>query len=373
MTLPTTRRMVYMLAGLLAVIFAVPGRVASQPKDNIYHQHNLISDLPGSGEHRDPNLVNPWGIAYGPGGPFWIADNHTGVSTVYDGAGKGFPAGNPLVVTVPPPTGGMSPSAPTGIVFNGTGQFIVTKGPSSGPGVFIFATEDGTISGWNPSVDATNAILEVDNSGNGSVYKGLALGSNSSGNFLYATNFNHGTIDVFNSSFAAASLSGNFQDPNLPAGFAPFGIRNIGGNLYVTYAKQDSDKHDDVAGPGNGFVDIFNTDGVLQKRLIFGGVLNSPWGLEMAPSNFGALSNTLLVGNFGDGTIHGFNPSNGTLVDQALIPSGRPLAIHGLWGLMFGNGGLGGDPGVLYFTAGIPGSGTVEDHGQFGEISPQHP
>ena len=351
-----------------ALSITVPRDASTQPTTNIYLSHNLVSDLRGFAERFDPNLVNPWGIAFSPAGPFWISDNHSGVATVYDAQGRSLPAGDPLVVTIPPPAGGMPPAAPTGVVFNGTANFTVASGK---PAFFIFATEDGTISGWNPSVDATHAILKVDKSGSGAVYKGLAMGHQASGDSLYATNFFSGNVDVFDASFAP---SGSFTDAPLAAlGFAPFGIRNLAGKLYVTFAKQDADKHDDEAGPGNGYVDIFDTDGTFVKRLISNGVLNSPWGIAPAPANFGGLSGSLLIGNFGDGTIHGFDPATGALVGQMLIPSGRPLSIQGLWGLTFGNGGQGGDPGVLYFTAGIPGPGQVEDHGLFGQIRPQNP
>jgi uncharacterized protein (TIGR03118 family) len=345
-----------------ALLLTLAGTVESQPR-NIYTQHNLVSDLPGNADHLDTRLVNPWGITSPPTGPFWIADNHSGLSTLYDGAGNSLP----IVVTIPPPIGGTPPAAPTGIVFNGTANFNLSPGT---PAVFLFAAEDGTISGWNPLVDATHAILKVDNSASGAVYKGLALGGNRSGTFLYATNFNAGTVDVFDSNFKPA-LHGSFQDPLIPAGFAPFGIQNIEGKLFVTYAKQDEVKHDDVAGPGNGFVNVFDLSGNFIARLISGGALNSPWGMALAPGDFGDLSSTLLIGNFGDGSINAFDQSSGKPKGQMLMPSGSPLSIQGLWGLIFGNGAQGGDPSILYFTAGIPGPGAVEDHGLFGEITPQ--
>jgi len=352
----------------VALLTITPRSADTKPRTDVYLRHNLVSDLPDFADHLDPNLVNPWGIAYGPTSPFWIADNGTGVSTLYDGTGTPFPAANPLIVTVPTPAGGTPPSAPTGMVFNGSPNFQVSAG---NPARFIFVTEDGTVSGWSPAVDPTHAVLKA--TVPDAIYKGLAIGTNASGSFLYATNFHAGKVDVFNSSFAPASLSGTFTDATLPAGFAPFGIANIGGSLYVTYAKQDPDQEDDVPGPGNGYVNVFDTDGNFVKRLISAGVLNSPWGLVRAPANFGQLSGSLLVGNFGDGTIHGFDPVTGVPRGQMLIPSGRPLTIPGLWALIFGNGGSGGDPGVLYFTAGIPGPGEVEDHGLFGQIRPQHP
>ncbi len=358
--------------GILALstpllLFAIPGNGVAEPRGNVYIQHNLVSDLPEHAEHRDRNLVNPWGIAFGPMGPFWIADNHTGVSTLYDERGNALPAGSPLVVKIPPPGGSTSDAAPTGIAFNGSTSFVLGDGK---PALFIFATEDGTISAWNLD-DASQAELKVDNSSSGAVYKGLALGSSGGGTFLYATNFHAGRVDVFDGNFAPA-MPGTFQDPTIPAGFAPFGIQNVGGRLLVTYAKQDADKHDDEAGAGNGFVNVFDTNGTLIQRLISAGPLNSPWGLAMAPAGFGDFGNSLLVGNFGDGTIHAFDPQTGVERGQLLRPSGRPLVIQGLWGLIFGGGGLDGEPGILYFTAGIPGPGAVEDHGLFGQIRPQH-
>jgi len=350
------------------ILMTIPRHATTAPRNNIYIEHGLVSDLHPHAEHLDPNLVNPWGIASGPATPFWVSDNGTGVSTLYDTAGNPFPVGNPLVVTIPPPLGGTPPAAPTGVVFNGsTTSLLLAPGA---PALFIFATEDGTISGWNLSVDLHNAILKATTAG--AVYKGLAIGNNGSGNFLYATNFSAGTIDVFNGTFGQTSLAGSFSDAALAAaGFAPFGIRNIHNTLYVTYAKRAG--KDDVAGPGNGYVDVFDLNGNFVQRLISKAVLNSPWGLTLATANFGDLSNTLLVGNFGDGTINAFDLATGAPRGTILEPSGRPMVIQGLWGLLFGNGGLGGELGVLYFTAGIPGDGEVEDHGLFGQIRPQHP
>ncbi len=254
--------------------------------------------------------------------------------------------------------GSPPPSAPTGVVFNATSSF--------GGALFIFATEDGTIAAWS---SGTTATLEVNPSGSTSVYKGVTIGNNGTQDLLYATNFHNGTVDVFNSSFAPVTVSGGFVDPKLPPGYAPFNIENIGGEIFVTYAVQDGAKHDDVAGAGNGLVDIFDTNGNLQQRLITGGDLNSPWGLALAPSNFGALSSDLLVGNFGDGTINAYNPSTGAFVGTLANSSGNPIVNQGLWGLVFGNGAQGTSKNTLYFTAGIPGpSGNIEDHGLFGDI-----
>ncbi|HEX7360892.1 MAG TPA: TIGR03118 family protein [Bryobacteraceae bacterium] len=312
---------------------------------NGYMQTNLVSDLPGVAANQDPGLVNPWGIVAGPSTPFWVNDNGTGMATLYDGNGAKLP----LEVTVP--------TAPTGIVFNSSSNF--------GGARFIFDTEDGTLSAWN---SGTSAVLKA-TSPAGSVYKGLAIGNNGSGDLLYATNFGLGRVDVFDSNFHATTLSGSFQDPTLPAGYAPFDIQNIGGKLYVTYALQDAAKTDDVAGPGHGFVDVFDLNGNLVKRLASQGALNSPWGLALAPSGFGTLSGDLLIGNFGNGMINAYDPSTGSFLSTLNDPNGSPVTIDGLWGLSFGNGAHSQGVDTLYFTAGIPGSGQVEDHGLFGSLS----
>jgi uncharacterized protein (TIGR03118 family) len=325
-----------------------------------YLETNLVSDLPGVASITDPNLVNPWGIAASPTGPLWIADNAAGVATLYDGSGTP----QSLVVTIPPPTGGMPPAAPTGEVFNGTTDFVVKSSGKSGTAVFLFATEDGTISGWSPTVDSTHAILAVDNSASGAVYKGLALGSNASGNLLFATNFNAGTIDTFDKNFKPVALP--FKDAAIPAGFAPFGIQNINGKVFVSYAKQNAEKHDDVAGPASGFIDIFDTNGNLIQHFASGGTLNSPWGLALAPNNFGMFSNDLLVGNFGDGLINVFDPTTGKSLGQVPDVHGNTVHIDGLWGLSFGNGGSARGTNTLFFTAGI----NSERNGLFGSLQP---
>jgi uncharacterized protein (TIGR03118 family) len=327
-----------------------------------YGQTNLVSDLPGVAAVTDPNLQNPWGIAASPTSPLWVADNKTGLASIYNGDGviQG------LVVTVSPPFGGAPAAAPTGQVFNGTAGFEVSL---HDPARFIFATENGTIAGWNPSASPTQTILKVDHSPSGTIYKGLAIGNNGEQDFLYATDFHHGNVDAFNRTFDPVALAGSFLDPNLPAGFAPFGVQTIGDKLYVTYAKQDADAVDDVAGAGNGFVNVFDLNGNLLQRLVSGGALNSPWGLALAPANFGEFSNDLLVGNFGDGKINAFDPNTGVYLGTLGGAGGDPLVNLGLWGLQFGNGGNGGRTDALYFTAGIPGpNGAVEDHGLFGRI-----
>lgn len=328
----------------------VTGAVA---QTNSYQQTNLVSDVAGMASHTDPKLINPWGISFFPGQPFWVADNNSGYSTLYDATG----ASQQPTVLIPLPAGGVGFATPTGTVINSTSGFIVGTGPS----LFLFDTEDGTISGWNGV--GTNAILAVDRSSSGAVYKGLSLVNHNSADFLLATNFNSGQVEVFDHNFQMTSLTGRFTDPSLPAGFAPFGIQLIGTQVYVTYALQDSAKHDPISAPGNGFVSIFNQDGTFVKRFASNGTLNSPWGVVMTPASFGAFSNDILVGNFGDGTINAFDPTTGNFLGQLNNTGGTPLTNSGLWGLVFGAGGT-GNPDTLYFAAGLAG----EKHGLFGAI-----
>jgi uncharacterized protein (TIGR03118 family) len=351
-------------AALLAALAAVP--VEAKTARGSFHQTNLVSDIPGMAIATDPNLVNPWGLSSSATSPIWVSDNGAGVSTLYRGDGTSVP----LVVTIPAP-GSPTGGTPTGTVFNSTASdFTVTNGSQTAKALFLFATEDGTILGWNPGVGGTSATIAVDNSAAidsagdiGAVYKGLALGAAGGANFLYAANFRFGTVDVFDKSFHPAILAGSFTDPGLPSGFAPFGIQNLGGMIYVTYAKQDPFKHDDVSAPGNGFVDIFGTDGTFVRRFASRGTLDSPWGLALAPSTFGNFHGDVLVGNFGDGLINAFTPA-GAFRGQLKSETSAPIQIDGLWGLRFGNGGAGGDPSTLFFSAGLDG----EAHGLFGTI-----
>jgi uncharacterized protein (TIGR03118 family) len=336
------------------------------PAVGAYQQTNLVADTAGNAPVTDTELVNPWGLARSATSPFWVADNATGVSTLYNGAGMPFPVGSPLIVSVPPPSGA-SPgqtAKPTGVVFNGTSDFVISQGAMSGPALFIFATEDGTLSGWNQSVSPLAALLTVDNSGDEAIYKGLALASNTTGNYLFATDFHNGKIDVFDREFRPATLSGSFAVPSLPPGFAPFGIHLIGTKLYVTYAMQDDDKEDDVAGPGLGFVETFDTNGNLLGQFAAHGPLNAPWAVTLAPANFGPFSNAILVGNFGDGRINGFD-ANGSLMGQLANMRGTPIAVEGLWDLSFGNGANAGPTNTLFFTAGTG----DEQHGLFGTVT----
>ena len=355
LTLPLT-----LLAGLAFAGFAWADDNAKP--GTLYAQHNLVSDGGVPAPHIDPNLKNGWGVAFNPNGFVWVADNGTGKATLYDG--NGVPQS--LVVTIPGPGG--TQGAPTGIVFSSSNDFVVTKGSVSGPSRFIFATEDGTISGWAPNVDPTHAILVVDNSASNAVYKGLALAANGNGNFLYAADFHNGKVAVFDSTFHPATLPGNFSDPHLPPGFAPFGIQNLNGNLYVTYAKQNAERHDDVAGPGLGFVNVFNANGQLIRRIASRGPLNAPWGLALAPADFGIFSNALLVGNFGDGRISAFDVPTGNFLGQMRGADGKRLFIDGLWGIAFGNGILNQPTNVLFFAAGPNG----ESDGLYGRIDPSN-
>ncbi|MBO0796760.1 MAG: TIGR03118 family protein [Ktedonobacteraceae bacterium] len=347
-------------AALLVATFVISSNGQAQAHNNqhgFYRQTNLVSDIAGKASVTDPNLKNPWGITFGPQTPIWVADNAVGRSTLYQGTGQIVP----VVVTVPPPAGQSDPSAPTGIAFNDSSDFVISNGTTTVSSRFIFATEDGTIAGWSPNLNSPNAITTVDNSAKGAVYKGLASGVDAGHNQLYATNFHAGTIDVFDAQFHWVK---SFTDRFLPRGYAPFGIRNINGLLFVTFALQDADKQDDVEGAGHGFVDIFSTDGHLLKRLISHSVLNSPWGLAMAPDGFGRFSSTLLVGNFGDGRINAFKLSNGAFQGTLRDEHGHPLVNDGLWGLSFGNG-VSGATDSLFFTAGL----NDEQNGLFGSIN----
>ena len=345
------KRLVLMVSlGVLA--FAVPA------KAQFYTQHNLVSDGAAVPADRfDPNLVNAWGLVASSTSPWWSANNGTATSTLYDGAG----VPRPLIVGIP--------GGPTGIVFNGTAGFVVRIGIAAAPARFIFATEDGAIAGWAPTVRPKEAIVAADRSSFGAVYKGLAIGSTSGASFLYAADFHNGVVDIFDAAFTRV---GSFTDHSLPRGYAPFGIQNIGGTLYVTFAKQDAARHDDVAGEGHGFVDAFDLEGKRVRRVASRGRLNSPWGVALAPATFGAFAGDLLIGNFGDGKINAFDPlsmrGNGELRRKGQLRSAAcpTLSVDGLWSLQFGNGGGAGSKETLYFTAGPDG----EKHGLLGTIVP---
>ena len=318
---------------------------------NSYTKTNLVSDVPGVAQYTDPNLVNPWGLTLG--NEFWVSNAGTGTSTLYDLTGAPLP----LVVTIPPSANNTEGiAAPTGQVFNAGTNFVVTNGTDSGPAIFIFVSEDGAISGWSPDVDVNNAILAVDHSAAGAIYKGFAISDGL--DRLYATDFHNGKVEMYDGSFNEIDSATTFVDPTIPVGYAPFGIQSINGSIYVTYALQDADRVDDVPGPGHGFVSVFDTDGNFVKRLITHRPLNSPWGLALAPAGFGKLSGRLLVGNFGNGRINSFDLDTGASLGPMRKSNGAPMEISGLWALLFVDEDL-------YITAGLDG----EAHGLFAEIN----
>lgn len=360
--------------GALALTLVAVGALAScggededEDKEHFFRQVDLVSDQPGQARVTDPNLVNPWGIAYGQGTAFWVANAGTGTSAVYDENGNPAPPANPLVVVIPPAESS-DQASPTGIVNNPTDGFRISAEGREGPSLFLFATEQGTIAGWNPAVLPTEAVTAVDNSSYGDRYKGLAIGEANGAPVIYATNFSIGTVDTFDRNFDYANLPGDFIDPGIPPSYAPFGIQVIEGTVYVTYALQDENAEDDVPGLGHGYVSAFRMDGQFIRRLVSQGELNSPWGLALAPQSFGRMRGTLLVGNFGDGRIGSYDLRTGALVGLLRDASGDPIAIDGLWGLVPGNGKNAGSADQIYFAAGIDG----EQHGLFGTLIPEN-
>ena len=340
------------ILGLIFLLSAItPGAFA---QTNSYKQTNLTSDTAGVASNVDPSLVNPWGIAYFPNNPFWIADNNSGFTTLYNATGM-----NAGSFAVPHSAANTGQSTPTGIVANTTGAGFAVNGK---PGLFILDSEDGAITSWNGSDPVT---IEVDNSRAGAVYKGLALITNGSGSFLLAANFNSGAVEAYDNLFNVAHLAGTFTDPNLPSGFAPFGVHVISNQVLVTYAMQDQAKHDPVHQAGAGYVDLFDLNGNFVQRLVSQGNLNAPWGAVVPPAGFGAFAGKLLIGNFGDGTINAFDPTAGTFIDQMKDSTGAPITNASLWGMVFGGGGTSGDPNTLYITAGL----SNEQHGLFAAIT----
>jgi uncharacterized protein (TIGR03118 family) len=329
-----------------------------------YAATNLVSDVnasanPYNAANVDAKLVNGWGIAFNPAGFVWVANNGTSTSTLYDGNGV------PQTLVVSIPAGAAGTASPTGIVFNGLGGFQVSQGGTTGSSAFIFAGEAGTIAAWSPNVNLNSAITVFDGAAAGKVYKGLALASAGGASFLYATDFHNGAVDVFDSGFQPVVSAAAFRDPNLPPGYAPFGIQAIGNQVYVSYAVQDPAARDEVAGAGLGLVDVFDASGVFVKRLISpGGKLNAPWGIAMAPADFGQFSGHLLIGNFGDGTINAFDPSSGAHRGTLSKADGTPIVIDGLWGIAFGNGINAQPTNTLFYAAGP----TNETHGVYGRI-----
>lgn len=325
-----------------------------------FTQRNLVSDGAVRAAHVDPNLVNSWGVAFNPFGFVWVADADGHVSTLYDGDGNL----QSLVVQIPVPTAPTGGS-PTGIVYNGSNNFVVTQGGVSGASRFIFVTEEGVIAGWAPNVDLTHAVRVVDASAARASYKGLALSADGTGQRLYATDFYHNRVDVFDSNFQPVALSASaFKDRNIPQGFAPFGIQAIGGDIYVTYAKQDASMTDEVKGPGLGYVDVYAPDGQLIRRVASRGNLNAPWGVALAPAGFGSFGGTVLIGNFGDGRINAYEPVFGFGLGPLRDTRFNPIQIDGLWGIAFGNGLANQPVNTLFFASGPEG----EEHGLYGRL-----
>lgn len=320
-----------------------------------YKVTKLTADQAGMAPFTDPNLVNPWGVSFSSSGFFWVSDNGTGLTTLYDGSGSP----QSLVVTIPS-ADGTSTGTPTGQVFNGTTDFKIS-GAST---FFLFVTQDGTISGWT---GGASALIGSDNSASGAVYLGMELANNGSGNFLYVANFAGGTVDVFDANYQKVSLAGSFVDPTLPSGYAPFNLRALGGNMIVLYAKQGSEPGEEEHCAGCGFVSEFDLNGNFIKRLATRGKLNAPWGVALAPANFGTFSNDLLVGNFGDGKINVYDPNTGAFLGQLKNSAAQAIRIPGLWALTFGNGGSAGKTNELFFTAGP----VDETHGFFGKVTAQ--
>jgi uncharacterized protein (TIGR03118 family) len=358
------RRLLTMAIALATGVFVSAPAISTNANEarGSFKQTNLVTDnqalLPPTAQAKltDTSLLNPWGISSSKTSPMWVSDNNAGVTTLYTGTG----AKVQLTVTIPAASGNPpgTSGSPTGTIFNGNAAEF-------GGDRFLFASEDGAISGWQPPEAVATIRVDNLNVKTGSVYKGLAIGFDGLVDHLYAANFRLARVDVFNSDYSPA---GSFTDPKVPAGYAPFNVQNLGGVLYVTFAKQNADKHDDVAGPGHGFVDAFDLNGHLLDRLVSRGRLNSPWGLAIAPASFGAFAGDLLVGNFGDGRINAYTLDEGDFRGQLRGTDGAPLTIDGLWALRVGNGGgtgTSGDPNAVYFTAGI----NHESDGLFGTIT----
>lgn len=360
------RKLLLNTAAVVLGLCGAFGMAHAQTSSNNYKQTNLVADtatVTPAPAHVDANLLNPWGIAFFPNNPFWISDNNSGFTTLYDQ--NGILQGT---FRVAPPAGSTAPATPTGIVANLPMTGFAVGGISS---LFIFDTEDGTISGWN---GGANTILAVDNSmgGAGAVYKGLGMITNNGANFLLATNFRSGKVEVYDSNFKLTNLSGTFTDPNLPAGYAPFAIHKFTDaqnhiKIYVTYAVQDTPKHDPVHAAGDGIVDIFDDNGNLVQRFISNGDMhtNAPWGVVIPPTGFGSFGGDVLVGNFGDGVLNAYSP-NGTFIDSVRDAGGNVITNLSLWDLVFGGGGMAGNPNTLYLTAG----GMAEMHGIFASLVP---
>jgi uncharacterized protein (TIGR03118 family) len=352
-----SKRWLAIAAGVAALAASVAGAAQGRATANVYTVHPLVSDSAATpAAATDASLVNPWGLTAGPTTPWWSANNGTDTSTLYSGVG----AKVPLTVAVA--------GAPTGTVFNGNAaDFVVSQSGKSGAARFLFATEGGTILGWTPTVNATTAVVGVDRSSSHAIYKGLATINDR----LYATDFHNGRVDVFDASFNPVTTAGGFKDANVAKGFAPFGIQSLGGNIFVTYAKQDAAAKADVPLPGRAYVDEFTPDGQLIARVVNSGKknapLNAPWGLALAPADFSVFGGDLLVGNFGNGRISAYTQRGSKWVykGQLRAGDGTPITIDGLWGIAFGNGSAAGPTNTLYFLSGPAGG----KHGLYGSVT----
>jgi len=368
-------RSMKLLFVMVPAVLLYPGNASAQH----YTQTNLVSDIVGEAPVHDPNLINAWGLTRSATSPWWVSDNSAGVSTLYTGTGQIVPINGNGIVNIPAPKNAPAGTlaAPTGAVFNGSGDFLL---PNGKPALFIFATEDGTISGWN---GGPSAVLAVDNSDNGSangaVYKGATIADNNGKRFLFVSNFRAGTVEVYDRNFKQVRLPSDAFTVNadhdgddddgadrVPKGFAPFNVQNIGGSLFVTYAKQNATRHDNVDGDGLGYVEIFTPAGKHIGRLEHGSWFNAPWGVVWTPRDFGTFSNMILVGNFGSGWVAAFNGFNHKFEGFVKNPNDSLLTIDGLWSLTFGNGAAAGPSTTLFFSAGP----AHETHGLFGTLTP---
>jgi uncharacterized protein (TIGR03118 family) len=348
-----------LVTSVVSLLLSAGGATAAG--DNSYVVHNLVSDVPGLADHTDASLVNAWGLTAQPGSPWWVANNGTSTTTLYRADGS------KVVITTPDI---QVPNDPTGAAANAGPNFVVTENGKSGPARFLFDTEEGKILGWNPTVAAGHAVVGKDRTDVGAIYKGLALGNNGVSDFLYATDFHNARVDMFDGGWNLITAPGTFVDPHMPAGYAPFGIANLNGTIFVSYAKKEApDATDELHGQGLGLVDAFDVNGTFLRRVINHGQLNAPWGMALAPAGFGAFGGDLLVGNFGNGEINAYQPTaDGTYerVGQLRNTDHSPVAIDGLWALVFGKGSItnNGPTDTLFFTAGLD----DESHGLFGTI-----
>lgn len=328
-------------------------------------QTNLVSDGFVPADHTDPNLINPWGVSFSATGPFWVSNAGTGTTTIYNGTGTPVAAAGQFAIAIATPEDATRDAVPTGQVFNGgTGGFVISEDGRSASSNFLFATIEGTISGWSPAVAADRSVILLDDRDEGAEYTGLAIASvDDGGKRLYAADFHNGEVAVYDQDLRELAP---ITDPFLPGNYAPFNVQVLDGHLFVAYAEQDEAGRRSVAGPGKGYVDEFDLDGHLLHRVAANGPLDAPWGLDIAPASFGEFAGDLLVGNFGDGTVNLFDRETGAFVGKLGGPDGEPIQNDFLWALVNGNGGNAGDPDTVYFTAGVG----DERHGLFGSLTP---